>query len=291
MKVADVTLHRPRTVDEAVRTLSACGDNAKILAGGQSLLPIMNMRFAEPSDLIDITAITDLRQYHDHGDHIAYGATVTHMMVENGLVPDAGGGLLNRAAAGIGYRAIRNRGTIGGSLAHSDSSAEWPTILSSLGARVTATSVRGSREIPLSELLLGFFTTSLEWDEIITAVQVPRVSPDRMWALHKTNRKTGEFAESLAVGTFALGFDDTVAEPRLWLGAARDVPIRLSGTEEAVVGRRPDTLTVTDLLGPVAADIAASPESADPAERHRLQLHAVTVQRALLNARRVGTDD
>lgn len=291
MKAADVTLHRPRTITEAVHILSECGDDAKVLAGGQSLLPIMNMRFAEPSDLIDITAIAELRQYRDHGDHVAYGATVTHMMVENRLVPDAAGGLLSRAAAGIGYRAIRNRGTIGGSLAHCDSSAEWPTIMSALDARVTATSVRGSREIPLTDLLLGFFTTSLEFDEIITAVQVPRVPADRMWALHKTNRKIGEFAESLAAGTFDLAVDSTIAEPRLWLGAARDIPIRLSATEEAVAGQRPDALTVADLLGPVATDIAARPEPADPAERHRLQLHAVTVQRALRNARRVDIDD
>ncbi|MGV9799451.1 FAD binding domain-containing protein [Mycobacterium sp. NPDC003449] len=291
MKAAELTLHRPRTVDEAVRILADRGDDAKVIAGGQSLLPIMNMRFAEPSDLIDITGIAALRHCQDRGHHVDYGATVTHMMLEHQLVPDAAGGLLSHAAAGIGYRAIRNRGTLGGSLAHCDSSAEWPTVMVALDAGVTATSVRGSRTIAVSDLLLGFFTTSLDSDEIITEVRVPRVPGGRMWALHKTNRKVGEFAESLAVGTFAVGDDATIVDPRLWLGAARDVPVRLSATEDAVTGRPVGALSPGDLIGPVAADIAASPDTSDLAERHRLQLHAVTVHRALRGARKADSDD
>ncbi|MGV0743943.1 FAD binding domain-containing protein [Mycolicibacterium sp. XJ870] len=291
MKAADITLHRPDSLEGAVQLLAEIGDDAKILAGGQSLLPIMNMRFAEPSDLIDITAIAELRSYTEHSDHISYGATVTHMMVENGLVPDATGGLLSHAAAGIGYRAIRNRGTVGGSLAHCDSSAEWPTVMAALGAHVTALSVRGHRDIAVADLLLGFFTTSLEPDEIIVSVRVPRLPADQRWALHKTNRKVGEFAESLAVGTFGLQPDGTMSQPHLWLGAARDVPVHLAATERVVTGCRPDEIAVPDLRAAVAEDIGANADNDDPAARHHLQLHAVTVARALRDARKVSTDD
>jgi aerobic carbon-monoxide dehydrogenase medium subunit len=290
MKAADITLHRPRTLAEAVELLAALGDDAKILAGGQSLLPIMNMRFAEPSDLIDITAIEELRGYSEERDHISYGAAVTHMMVENQLVPDAAGGLLSTAAAGIGYRAIRNRGTVGGSLAHCDSSAEWPTVMAALGAHVTAQSVRGLRDIAVADLFLGFFTTSLAADEIIVSVRVPRLPADRLWALRKTNRKVGEFAESLAVGTFGLAAHGTATQPNLWLGAARDVPVHLIATERVVAGHRPTDIGIAELRAAITDDIGAADDH-DPSARHQLQLHAATVARALRNARKVVTDD
>ncbi|MYW92115.1 hypothetical protein G3I59_16275 [Amycolatopsis rubida] len=261
MKPADFTYHRPSTAEQAASLLAELSD-AKVLAGGQSLLPIMNMRLASPEHLVDLTAIRGLRTFTEADDQIRYGATTTHMMLEEQLVPDRTNGLLPRAASGIGYRAIRNRGTLAGSLAHADSSAEWPTIMAAVDAAVHTLSVRGTRRIPVRDLLRGFFTTALDEDEFITGVEVARFAPETRWGLYKMARKPGEFAESLAV---ALLRPDGA---ELWLGAARDVPIRLPNTE--AVAESPE---LPDLLDAVGADTGS--------DGHQRQLHAVSVQRAL----------
>jgi carbon-monoxide dehydrogenase medium subunit len=272
VKPVDFQYHRPTEVAQAVRLLSELGDDAKILAGGQSLLPIMNMRLAEPSHLIDITGIRELKDYSISDSCARYGATTTHMMLEDGLVPDVTRGLLPNAAAGIGYRAIRCRGTLAGSLAHSDSSAEWPTVLSALDAVVHVESVRGKRQIPVRKLLQGFFSTTLESDELIVEVEIPRLDSDVVWGLFKVARKVGEFAESLAIALRGPSGDE------LWLGAARDVPIRLDMTESVVSGRSSHIMSVADLVAAVGADTGS--------KGHRCQLHASAVHRALRNAER-----
>ena len=290
MKPPAFTYHRPRSLAESVRLLSDLGSDAKVLGGGQSLLPIMNMRLAEPTDLVDVTAIRELRGATAVAGGIRYGATTTHGMFEDQLVPDAAGGLLHRAAAGIGYRAVRNRGTVAGSLAHSDSSAEWPTVMSALDAIVEATSVRGTREIPVRDLLQGFFTTMLDPDEVISAVHVAQLPTDRWWGLHKTARKAGEFAESLAVALLDVSADGRIEAAELWLGAARDVPVRLREVAALITGSKAAEITVADLLPAVATDIDRSLDDSDPHARHALQLHAVTVQRALTSAGRANSD-
>ena len=291
MKTAPFNYYRPVTVAESVQLLSTLGEDAKVISGGQSLLPIMNMRLAEPSDLVDVSRIRELLRSESTGDHTTYGAAVTHMMFEDGLVPDAAGGLLRAAAAGIGYRAVRNRGTLGGSLAHSDSSAEWPTVMAALGASVTAVSTRGTRIIPVRELLQGFFTTALAFDELIISIEVPRLDADRYWGLHKTSRKLGEFADSLAIAMSNMDPASRLASPEIWLGAARDVPTRLASTEEAVAGRAAADISVAELVLSVAHDIGAAADNSDVDARHHLQLHAVTVHRALLGMRKAIFDE
>ncbi len=290
MKPPAFRYHRPRSLEESVRLLADLGDEAKVLAGGQSLLPIMNMRLAEPTDLVDVTGIRDLRGATEIDGHVRYGATTTHGMFEDQLVPDAAGGLLQRAAAGIGYRAVRNRGTMAGSLAHSDSSAEWPTIMSCMDAIVEATSVRGTRRVAVRDLLQGFFTTTLEPDEVISAVLVPQLAEDRWWGLHKSARKVGEFAESLAVVLVDVTAEGRINEAELWLGAARDVPVPLHQVAALVQGSALEEISVTDLVPAVASDVGRSLDDPDPHARHALQLHAVTVQRALKSARRAHND-
>ncbi|GII58545.1 carbon monoxide dehydrogenase [Planotetraspora thailandica] len=281
MKPAAFDYHRPAGTAEAVRLLSDLGDDAKVIAGGQSLLPIMNMRLAEPAHLVDVTGIAELRQTTVDASGARYGATTTHMRFEYQLVPDVTGGLLSRMAAGIGYQAIRNRGTVGGSLAHSDPSAEWPTVMAALDAAVHVLSVRGMRRVPVRDLLLGFFSTALEPDELIVDVEVGRLPASTRWGVCKTARKPGEFAESLAVALMEHDATPRIRQPRLWLGAAADTPVRLAGTERLVEGHDVDAVTADDLVVPIAADLGADPGAGDPAARYVLHLHAVTVHRAL----------
>ncbi|WP_301128485.1 FAD binding domain-containing protein [Streptomyces cacaoi] len=289
MKAPDFRYHRPTTVEEAIALLADAGDDGKVIAGGQSLVPIMNMRLAEPETLVDLTGVDELRTGSKTPSGACYGATTTHMMFEYELVPDVTRGLLPHAAAGIGYPAIRNRGTVGGSLAHSDSSAEWPTVMAALDAAVHVRSVRGARTVPVRELLLGFFTTALEPDELITEVEVPGLAPTARWGMYKMCRRPGEFAESLAVALGEAEPDGPWREVELWLGAAADRPLRLNSTEEAVRGEASADLLPDRLVAPLAADLGQDLSAIDPTGRHALQLHAVTVQRALQSAERGDT--
>jgi len=270
MKPAPFDYHRPESVSEAVDLLAGLGEDAKVLAGGQSLLPIMNMRLAEPAHLIDITGIAELRRSTTGARAVTYGAATTHLMIEDGLVPDATGGLLATAASGIGYRAIRARGTLAGSLAHSDSSAEWPTLMSALNAVAHVVSAHGTRRVPVRDLLLGFLTTALEPDELIVAVEVP--SPEARTGFYKMSRKSGEFAESLAVALVR------PSGTELWLGAASDTPTRLTTTEDAVGARGADDVAPAELRDAIATDTGAT--------GHPLHLHAAAVHRALHAAER-----
>lgn len=281
MKPAPFEYHRPTSVAEIADLLTSLGEDAKIIAGGQSLLPIMNMRLAEPSHLIDVSQVSEMRSWVESQDSVSYGAAVTHQMIEDGLAPDPCFGLLNTAAAGIGYRAIRTRGTLGGSLAHADSAAEWPTVLSAVGAEVTARSASGERRLPLSTFFHGFFTTSLETGEFITAVNVPNFAQGTQWSLMKTNRKVGEFAESLGVASWRSDDSGRVVEPNYWLGAAKDVPVRLTNVEELVRGQRLNAVALADVKDAVARDLNTPRESSDSTERYRLQIHAVTTYRVI----------
>lgn len=256
MKAAEFTLHRPQRINEAVELLARHGEDAKVLAGGQSLLPIMHMRLAQPAHLIDLTGIEELREIEESPPVVTYGALTPHMAFEHGLVADAGGGLLRTAASGIGYPAIRNRGTLAGSLAHADSSAEWPVVLSALGATVHTVSPRGPATIGVRDLILGTFTTALALDEIIVAVEVQRLPAGSRWGFHKTARKPGEFAQSIAV---AVHRPD---EEQLWLGAASDTPVRISPDSDRI-------------------------EAIEHQDEYTRAIHAVTMRRALEATREV----
>ncbi len=281
MKSAPFAYVRPHNVEEAVRLLDANQEEGKLLAGGQSLIPLMALRFAYPTTLIDISLLDELLRSSDSGDVVRYGAGTTHSAFEDGLVPDPTGGLLKAAASGIGYRAVRNRGTLGGSLAHADASAEWPTIMAALEAVVVARSVRGEREIPAEEFVRGFFWNALDEDELVVRVEIPR-NGRRRWGWQKSVRKVGEFAESLAV----VLLDPAESRNRVWLGAARDVPIRLAHVED-ILSNVVDNGTVregaakTAVLQAVAEDLGPA---STPVERYRTHLHGITVWRALVQA-------
>lgn len=282
MKLPNFAYHRPVTVAEACELLGHYGDEAKVLAGGQSLLPIMQLRLAQPPHLVDITAIRELREHHACEAGHRYGATTTHMMLEQQLVPDVTGGLLAHVAAGIGYRAIRTRGTVAGSLAHSDSSAEWPTVLAALEASVRVSSTRGQRAVPVRELLLGFFTTTLEPDELITAVEVPRLPAESRAGFYKHARKPGEFADSLAV----VMRGDRAVSP--WLGAGPEVPTHLTRVGEVLAEYPQAQRSASALVEPIAEDLGLDLATVEPSERHALQVHAASIHRAMLATEQGG---
>jgi carbon-monoxide dehydrogenase medium subunit len=198
MKPIAFNYERATSIEDAVNLLSEQNVFAKIIAGSQSLGPMLNLRIAQPELLIDITSIRELTDVASTQDHLDLGACITHADIEDGRVPDPSKGLLPHVAGTIAYRAVRNRGTIGGSLAHGDPAADWVSIFPLLDAEVTVSSRRGKRTIPAADFLVSSFTTVLAQDELIETVRVPKLSDRARWGVYKVNQKAGEFAHAIA---------------------------------------------------------------------------------------------
>lgn len=198
MKPAPFDYVRPRTVEDAVGMLAATPD-AKVLAGGQTLGPMLNLRLAQPAVLVDIGRIPELAAMTEDKDAITVGATVTHASIEDRRIPDPTAGFLAQVAHGIAYRAVRTRGTIGGSLAHADPAADWLSALTALGAEVVIAGARSRRRVALSAFVRGAMETELAPDELLVGVRIPRFSRRARFGFHKICRKAGEFAEAIGV--------------------------------------------------------------------------------------------
>jgi aerobic carbon-monoxide dehydrogenase medium subunit len=197
MKPVAFDYERPLTFADAA-TLLGQGGFTKVLAGGQSLGPMLNLRLAQPDLLVDITSIPELTQVIDRGDELVLGACVTHADIEDGRVPDHFNRLLRHVAGRIAYRAVRNRGTIGGSLAHADPAADWVSALALIGAQVDIRSARGTRTLAVADVMVSSFTTVLQADELIEAVRVPKLSSGARWGFYKFSQKAGEFAHAMS---------------------------------------------------------------------------------------------
>lgn len=195
MKPVPFAYARPSSVGEATELLAA-EPNAKILAGNQTLGPMLNLRLVQPELLVDITRIPELAAVSDEDDTLAIGACVTHAAIEDGRIDDPAGGFLRRVAAGIAYRAVRTRGTVGGSLAHADPAADWLSALLVLRAEVELAS-HTRRRLALETFVRGAMDTDLAPGEVLVRVHVPKHGPKARPGFHKICRKTGEFAEAI----------------------------------------------------------------------------------------------
>lgn len=264
---------RPGTL-QAACTLLAEQANAKILAGGQSLGPMLNLRLAQPAVLIDITRIPELARVEEAGEAITLGAIITHAAIEDRRVADPTNGFLARVAAGIAYRAVRTRGTIGGSLAHADPAADWVSALTALKAELSISGPGGHRHTPVADFVRGAMATTLGHDEIVDGIVIPRLSPQARCGYHKICRKTGEFAEAIGVAVL----DPERGICRIAVGAGGGRPILIEDNSGA------DQL-LTDFTEPHIARkrlIQAGVRGGD----YQMQIHAVAVRRAVQELRR-----
>ncbi len=234
MKPVAFDYTRPATVADAARLLATTPD-AKILAGGQTLGPMLNLRLAQPALLIDITRIAELAAVREDGQSVTLGATVTHASIEDGRVVDPTAGFLPCVARGIAYRAVRTRGTIGGSLAHADPAADWLSCLTALEAEVLIAGADGERRTPLSGFMRGAMETELRHDELVIGIRIPKYSRHARFGYHKICRKTGEFAEAIGV---AVSDPDRHAL-RLVASTAVGAPIAIDGRSLGLDGARP----------------------------------------------------
>ena len=201
MKAAAFAVERPASAAEA-GALLARHSEARVVAGGQSLGPMLNLRLTQPAMLVPVGHLPDLLAIREDTATLSIGAGVTHAAIADGRVPDLACGLLARIAEGIAYRAVRNRGTIGGSLCHADPAADWVVTLLALNASVVlrrpGSSQAGERTLPLDRFVTGAFRTALTPGEIMLAVQIPRPGAQARWAYRKACRKPGEFAHAMA---------------------------------------------------------------------------------------------
>ena len=198
MKAPELDYRRPATLAQALDLLDG-GDSIRLLAGGQSLGPMLNFRLVAPALLVDVSRLEELAGAARAGADLVLGAAVRHAEIEDGKVPDVSRGLMTHAARGIAYRAVRNRGTIGGSLAHADPAGDWAPVLMALDAVAAVRSRAGERRIPIAQLITGPLTTALAGDEILCSLRVPALSAAARWGHCKLCLKPGEFAQALAV--------------------------------------------------------------------------------------------
>jgi len=274
----------PTTLKDALQALHDGGEEARVLAGGQTLVPIMNFRLATPDLLVDINGVRELSGIDLQPDgSLRIGAMTRHRMVElSDLVRDAMP-MLHAAMPLIAHVQIRNRGTIGGSLAHADPSAEWPALCLALDAKITVTSLSGNRVIPAAEFSQGMLTTALEPGEILTAVDFPPWKPGRRFGLQEMSRRTGDFALAGIACTVDFDGSDTVIASRIVVFGVEDQPLLLDAVSSAIRGRKLTDALLRD-VGELAATVVSPRSDFHASEDYRRELVDVLLRRALAQA-------
>jgi carbon-monoxide dehydrogenase medium subunit len=268
-------------VDETVAVFGQYGDEAKVIAGGQSLVPMMALRLARFDHLVDLHGVEQLRGVQRHDGTLSIGAMTTHRDLERGLAQDVP--LLARAAPFIGHTQIRNRGTVGGSCAHADPSEEWPAVALTLDAEFEVRGPNGGRMIPAADFFVSTFMTGLEPDEILLGLNIPLWSGRCGYGVAEFARRHGDFA--MAGATTALQVDEAGRVSRLAIGliGLGSTPLRAAAAESAAIGADVRNLAVAEL----ARLAVANCEPADDIHGdgvYRRQVGAVTVEQALQQA-------
>ncbi len=282
MQTAPFDYYRPETVAEAVDLLASV-EGARPLAGGHSLLPAMNLRVANPAAIVDLTRIEGLDQISRDGDSITIGALTKHAAVAASEVVQTDCAILSDAAAHIGDPQVRNRGTIGGSVAHADPAADYPTVLTALGATITVTGKAGERTIAADDFFVDLFTAAHEEGELVTSVEVPVLTAGQGGAYLKHRHPASSYAVVGVAAVFTVD-DGQCTAARIAVGGVTGKPERAQTAEAALVGETPTEANtaqaasqVPDALANPLGDIYASGE-------FRIHLAEVLTKRAIADA-------
>ncbi len=283
MKPPAVGYVRAGDASEAVALLAEHGTDAKLLAGGQSLVPLMSFRLARPSVLVDINRVGGLDGIARDNGHLVVGAMTRQRDLETSPVAAAASPLLPEVLGHVGHVAIRNRGTVGGSLAHADPAAELPTLVTALDGELQVRGPGGSRTVAAGDFFTGPFTTALEYDEILTALRLPRLPDGTGVAVHELARRHGDFAIVGAMAAVHLGPDGTVDLTRLAASGVGPVPVRLHDAESALTGSRPTAEAIDAAAATVDGAINPADDVHAPAS-YRREMAMLLVRRALHTA-------
>lgn len=280
MKAAAFEYHRPDTVAEAAQMLGEFGDDAKILAGGQSLVPMLAMRLTYFENLIDISRIDALKNIERHGDELVVAAGTPHSLVGMDDEVAESVPLLTLSTPYIGHFQIRTRGTLGGAIAHADPAAEYAAVALALDATMEATSSRGRRQIPAAEFFTGLWETSLASDEILTAVRFPVWGGRSGFAVEEFARRHGDFAIAGATVAVQLDDDSRVARCGIGLLGLGSTPLRGAAAEDAVVGLPADDVTADEVGRLAMSGLSEIPADLQGSADYRSRVGAAMVTRA-----------
>jgi aerobic carbon-monoxide dehydrogenase medium subunit len=283
VKPAPFVYHAPKTVDETVARLAELSSlDGRVLAGGQSLVPMMAFRMARPAHLIDINTVAGLDRLAVEGDKLSIAACVRHAAFHRPVVAGPTGALLSAVVSNIAHYPIRLRGTFCGSLAHADPASEWCLTAVTLGAEIVAASSRGRRVIAADDYFEGMMMTALAEDELLLEARVPLLAPNTRFGFYEFSRRAGDYAIAMALTTFRLQ-DGVIVEPRVGVGGAEGRPRRIEAAEDTLTGQKPSAEAFR-----AAADAAAN--AVDPLEdvhadaEFRLDLVRAVTRRALERA-------
>jgi aerobic carbon-monoxide dehydrogenase medium subunit len=274
--------HSPTSLDEAIGLLS--GEDARALAGGHSLLPLMKLRLAEPGTVVDLGRIPGLDAIEEDGDAVKIGALATHAAVAASDVVRSRCRMLADTAEGIGDRQVRNRGTIGGSLAHADPGADYPTVVKALGATITAMGEGGEREIPADDFFTGIFTTSLQPGELVTSVRVPAVGSGTGAAYVKHRHPASGYAVAGVAAVLKVE-DGKCSHARLVVGGVTGTPVVADDAANAMIGIAPvDEAAIAAAAKKMPAALSGAVGDTYASGDYRVHLATVMAKRAIAAA-------
>lgn len=280
----------PRTLDDALVRLAANGDDTKVMAGGQSLIPLLKLRLASPAVVLDISRIDDLREIEQTPSAFRIGTLVTHDRLIHDPAITKHWSIVEDAGEDLADPLVRNRGTFGGSLAHADPAGDWPAVALATDAVVHVRSVRGAREIPVNDLFVYLFTADIADDEILTHVELPRPVPGTVSAYVKIAHPASGYAVAAAGVSLTVDADGTCRAARVALTGVATSPLRSAGAESELEGRVLDSDTVRLAVEHAADGIDVLGDSYAPVEYRKNLIRVVTgraIERAL--ARRAPT--
>lgn len=280
VKPAAFEYHRPASVTEAADLLAELGDDAKILSGGQSLIPMLALRLAVFGHLVDIGRLSELAGIDERDDEVWVGAITTEATVEHSEVIARSVPLLFRATPFVGHFQIRNRGTVGGAVAHADPAGEYPAVALAMDATIEARSIRGARRIPATELFTGLWETVLEPDELLTGISFPVWSGRCGFAVQEIARRHGDFAIAGAVVAVELDGDDRLQRCGIGLIGLGSRPERAAEAEATALGSSAHDIDPVELGHAVIEGLGAIPSDLHGSSGYRARVGATMVERA-----------
>jgi len=283
MKPAPFMYARPDSVEEALALLQAGGDDAKVLAGGQSFVPLLNLRIASVEAVVDLNRLAELAYIKRDNDTLCLGAMTRHRQVEVSEDVKAAQPLLARAAAEVGHLAIRNRGTIGGSLVHADPAAEWPLVAVTLDAQFVVRSHESSRTIAAREFFLGPLMTAIESNEILCEVRFPLAPLGAVWGFQELCRRPGDFAIVAVACLLSLDHSGTCSAVALAVGGAHATPLHIPDVGTVISGSKGEDAVITEAAEKAAAAVDPSGDVHGSADYRRRMVKVLTA-RALKEA-------
>jgi len=275
--------HAPGSLAEAIGLLQQHGDEAKVLSGGQSLLPLLKLRLASAAHLVDIGRIPGLEYIREEGGYLKIGGRTRESALERSDVIKAKYPILHDTALVIADPLVRNRATVGGNLAHADPANDHPATMLALGAEVVAAGAGGERVIPITQFFTGIFTTALRPGEILIEIRIPAPPPRSGGAYVKLERKVGDFATAAAAAQVAIGADGKVARAGIALTSAGPTPIKATAAEQFLVGKVPDGAAIAQ-ASKLASDAASPSADRRGSVEYKREMARVLTARALTTA-------